>query len=86
MSKPATFTRVEVRHDRYGFQESFATGDQRADLNAAFEYILRHQGQSVSYATRYGGWDIVAVAADGTLWCGVCGTPHPHRDQHTDRY
>jgi len=28
------------------------------DANAAFIYILRHQGQSFHYATTYGGWSV----------------------------
>lgn len=26
--------------------------------NAGFAYVLKHQSQSVSYATKYGGWKI----------------------------
>lgn len=26
--------------------------------NAAFMYVLDHQGQSFDYATRYGGWEV----------------------------
>lgn len=29
--------------------------------NDAFVWLLRHQGQSVDYATRYGGYAIVAA-------------------------
>lgn len=29
--------------------------------NAAFGWLLRHQGQSVDYATRYGGYAIVEL-------------------------
>jgi hypothetical protein len=58
-------TAVEVRRD--GERKArFETGDPRADSNAAFEYILHHQGQSVSWAVRYEGWSIVEIAPDGT--------------------
>jgi hypothetical protein len=36
-------------------------GKQVAEVehsNAAFEWLLRHQGQSVSYAMRYGGYTV----------------------------
>jgi hypothetical protein len=29
-----------------------------ADDNAAFEWLLKHQGQSVSYALRHGGYSV----------------------------
>jgi len=28
------------------------------DSNAAFEWLLRHQGQSVDYAIRHGGYSV----------------------------
>jgi len=58
---------VEVRRD--GVLQPggrFGTGELTADSNAAFEYILRHQGQSVDWACRYEGWSIVTIAPDGT--------------------
>lgn len=79
------FVRVEVRRDGV-VRETFATGCTTNDLNAAFEYILRNQGQSVSHATRYEGWDIVGVDADNNLYCGVCGNPHPKTERHGNRY
>lgn len=35
-----------------------------SSANEAFEYILWNQGQSVSYATEYGGWSIEEREAD----------------------
>ena len=32
-----------------------------ADRDAAFVWLLKHQGQSVDYATRYGGYAIVDI-------------------------
>ncbi len=58
-------TAVEVRHDGEP-QKRFETGDLVADSNSAFEYVLKHQGQSVDWACRYEGWAIVTVAPDGT--------------------
>lgn len=29
-----------------------------ADSNAAFEWLLKHQGQSVDYAIRHGGYTV----------------------------
>lgn len=58
---------IEVRRD--GVLQPggrFGTGDLTADSNAAFEYILRHQGQSVDWAIHYEGWSIVTIAPDGT--------------------
>jgi hypothetical protein len=58
---------VEVRRD--GVLQPggrFETGDLTVDSNAAFEYILRHQGMSVDWAIRYEGWSIVTIAPDGT--------------------
>lgn len=58
-------TAVEVRRDGK-CQKRFETGDLTADSDSAFEYILKHQGQSVDRACRYEGWAIVTVEPDGT--------------------
>ena len=39
-----------------GYEKMVGTHDE------CFTYILRHQGQSVMYATTYGGWAIEPVA------------------------
>jgi len=39
-----------------------AFGSGTAGENAAFSWLLHHQGQSVSYAIKYGGYDIVKVS------------------------
>ena len=51
---------VEVRRDG-AVQEKFASGDDTADHNAAFGYVLRHQPMSVDWACQYEGWAIVPV-------------------------
>lgn len=33
--------------------------------NAAFVWLLHHQGQSVQYATTYGGYEIVEMSCTG---------------------
>lgn len=48
-----------VTHDGETLK-TFGVGD--AGANAAFQWLLRHQGQSVSYAIKYGGYDIVLVS------------------------
>lgn len=57
--------RFEVRRDGKT-QASFETGDQREGSNWAFEWIMDHQGQSISWAVQYEGWSVVHVLADGT--------------------
>lgn len=51
---PVPCSTVEVRRDGER-QARFQSGDLTADLNEAFKYILKHQGQSVDWATRYEG-------------------------------
>ena len=58
-------TAVEVRRDGE-MKARFETGDLTADHNAAFKYIMKHQGMSVSWAMRYEGWSIVEIAPGGT--------------------
>lgn len=48
---------VEVRRDGK-VRRSFDTGDPVKDQNAAFEWLLKAQGQSVDWALRYEGWEI----------------------------
>jgi hypothetical protein len=38
----------------------------RGTANACFVYVLRHQGESVHYATRYGDWRIEPVRGAAT--------------------
>jgi hypothetical protein len=56
---------VEVRHNGE-VKASYDSGDSIKDHNDAWIYILKHQSQSVDYATRYGGWQIAIVSPDGT--------------------
>lgn len=78
---PADGAVVEVRHDDAA-KERFDLGDMTANLNAAFEYVLKHQGQSFDYATRYGGWTVVTIDQDGKAHCAVCDSPHPVPGMH----
>ena len=47
--------------DRYAVKRDGAMVAECADANAAFTWLLQHQGQSVHYATTYGGYAIVPV-------------------------
>jgi hypothetical protein len=54
---------VEVRHDGE-VKARYDSGDSIKDHNDAWMHILRHQGQSVDYAMRFGGWAIVSISPD----------------------
>lgn len=59
--------RAQVRHD--GAVIHAVTQAEAGDAlpaNLAFEWLLHHQGQSVDYALRYGGYEIVEVFGDGS--------------------
>lgn len=57
-------SRTEVRRDGK-VKETFASGDETRDQNDAWDYILHSQPQSVDWAMRYEGWEIVTVPDDG---------------------
>jgi len=47
--------------DRYAVKRDGVIVAECDDANAAFTWLLRHQGQSVFYATTYGGYAIAPV-------------------------
>lgn len=47
--------------DRYAVKKDGMMVTECADANAAFTWLLHHQGQSVFYATTYGGYAIVPI-------------------------
>lgn len=47
--------------DRYAVKKDGMMVTECADANAAFTWLLHHQGQSVLYATTYGGYAIVPI-------------------------
>lgn len=51
---------VVVKRDGEVKQE-FSTGDATKDHNAAFAWLLKHQGMSTDWAIRYEGWSIEEV-------------------------
>lgn len=54
--------RVIVQVKRDGKVKAvFDTGDETRDRNSAFEWLLKHQPQSVDWALRYEGWSIDTV-------------------------
>lgn len=57
---------VQVKRDGE-VRETFDSGDDTADQNKAFEYVLKHQGQSVDWATRYEGWEIVTITPEAEV-------------------
>ena len=54
---------VQVKRDGI-VQETFSGGDPVQNSNAAFAWLLRHQGQSVDWAVRHEGWEITEPAPD----------------------
>ena len=42
-------------------QASFNSGDDAADQNAAWLFILKNQPMSVDWAIRYEGWEITTA-------------------------
>lgn len=57
-------TRVEVQRD--GKTRATYTEGSETDMhNAAWAYILKHQGQSVDWAMRYEGYAIVEFCDEG---------------------
>lgn len=61
---------VQVKRDGI-VQETFAGPDPVQNSNDAFAWLLRHQGQSVDWATRHEGWEITDPAAG---CCGECSS------------
>ena len=69
------FASGKVGDDREEPVRILRDGEQVAtveDANAAFTWILRHQGQSVDYALKYGGYRVLDQDGNAPLSCGDC--------------